>query len=336
MPSAIASHPYFGAVTSEDWNLFFHPAEARPGLIYKALFGCEPSAQHFQALVPMLTAFETFCRNLDAHDATVRRHFETWPASAGTFELVGAIMSGEGNLPWSVTPDFREAQPFSLQYRALDEAVWDYAGILFFPPVFVALFDADGRFRGIAHEVEKGLGNLPQTIPQQKRGSYRHPYFGRCKLDEMARLATVVSDGRKIPLDLFMATAVLAEFEPRMLDGFVPLTERLQDLDRKVRRDFPQGLRLQWLEERMEHGSPALLRALGRVFPDAARPGDVSAESFAAALVLKRGCFSLPPEMSGGAALTLDYTILPARMDDELFAAKFSFKGDLLDIDIES
>lgn len=336
MPSVLASHSFFGTVTSEDWNLFFHPSTARPGLIYKALFGCEPSAQHFQALVPILPAFETFCRNLDAHDATVRRHFETWPASAGTFELVGAVMAGEGNLPWSVTPDFREPKPFALHYRALDEAAWEHAGIPFFPPVFAALFDADGSFCGVDHEVEKGLANLPDSIPQPKRGSYRHPYFGRSKLDELARLATVVSDGRKIPLDLYMATAVLAEFEPPMLDGFVPLAESLQDLDRTVRRNFPQDLRLQWLEERLEHGSPALLRALAKVFPDVARPEDVSAESFAAALVLRRGCFSLSPDLSGGAALTLDYTILPARMDDELFAAKFSLNGDLLDIDIES
>lgn len=99
MPSAIASHPFFGAVTSEDWNLFFHPAEFSPGLICKALFGCEPSAQHFQALAPMLPAFEIFCRKLHDHDATVRRHFRTWPASAGTFALVGVVMSGEGDLP---------------------------------------------------------------------------------------------------------------------------------------------------------------------------------------------------------------------------------------------
>lgn len=202
--------------------------------------------------------------------------------------------------------------------------------------MFVALFDADGAFRGIAHEVEKGLANLPDIIPQQKRGSYRHPYFGRRKLDEMARLATIVSDGRKIPFDLFMATAVLSEFEPQMLDGFVPLAEKLHELDWTVRRNFPQDVRLQWLEDRLEYGTPAVLRAMSRGFPRAARPEDVTAESFAAALVLKRGCFSLSPDMSGGAALTLDYTILPARMDDELFAARFSLNGDLLDVAIES
>lgn len=336
MPPAIASHPFFGEVVCEDWNLLFHPAELRSGMICKAIFGCEPSAQHFQALTPTLSAFEAFCRKLGVHDATVRRHFQAWPASAGKFALVGAIMAGEGDLPWSVTPDFTQGQPFALQYRALDEAAWNYAGIMFFPPVFAALFDADGTFRGIAYEVEKGLGKLPKSIPQPKGGSCRHAYFGRFKPDEIARLATITSGGRKIPFDLFMDAAVLAEFEPSMLDGFVPLAETLEDLDRTVRRSFPPELREQWLEERLEYGSPALLRALAKVFPDATRPADIPVERFAAALVLRRGCFSLSTDLSGGAALTLDYTILPPRMDDELFAAKFASDSTLLSVDIES
>ncbi|MDO5643200.1 MAG: hypothetical protein Q4G26_12560 [Paracoccus sp. (in: a-proteobacteria)] len=71
-------------------------------------------------------------------------------------------------------------------------------------------------------------------------------------------------------------------------------------------------------------------------FPGARRVQDVSADDFAHALWLERGCFSLSPEDSGGAALTLDYRILPPEEDQYILAAKFSGAGDFPDVVIES
>jgi hypothetical protein len=336
MPTVIASHGFFGSVTSEDWSLIFHPAGTRSDIIYSAIFGREPSVEDFRALVDVLPAFEVFCRELEVRDATVRRHFGTWPGSAGEFELVGAIMAGEGKLPWSTTALSADCQRFALQYRALDEVAWEFAGIPFFPPIFTALFDEKCEFRGIDHNVEQGLSRLPAIMPKRRRGSYAHPYFGRSRFDELSRLTTLELAGRKVPFDLFMTTAHLAAFEPKQLDGFVSLAEGLEALDAKVRLQFPTEQRLRWLEERFEYGNPALRRALDKVFPDATGATEISAEAFSAALVLKRGCFSLSPDESGGGALALDYAILPARVDNELFVARFSLQGDLLDTSIES
>lgn len=337
-PETIATHAYFGQVTADGWDLIFHPPDNRSDVVYRAGYVCHPTREHYEALLPRLPAFEAFCRNLEENDRRVRQHFRSWPLTAGAFELVCAMMGGDDELlPSSLTPYPYDQRPFALQYRALDQAAWEFAGIPWWPPVFAALFDATGNFSGIEYQVEQAMRDLPDSIaPSRWEAGYRHPYFGRRKLSDFSRLTTSTVAGRKIPFDLFMTKKTMAAFEPEHLDPFVSLVEKLDGLDAGVRSGFPEAMRMEWLEERFTYGTPTLRRALDQIFPDATDPSAVSPQAFAAALVLKRGCFSLSPEKSGGAALTLDYAILPARNDNELFAAKFSLDGELLDLVIES
>lgn len=340
----IATHPFLGPITTEGWNLVFHPPGGRASVEYTARFSKGPTLADYEALGPRLSAFETFCRNIEANDGLVRDHFRTWPASAGLFDLVGVMMSGgDRPLPWALEPGFlrepgaRAYRPFALQYRALDERAWDVADITWWPPLFVALFDETGSFSGIDHNVERGMRSLPETItPSRWEAGYRHPFFGRRKLSVLGTIGKATIAGRKVPIDLYMSKRTMLGFEPEQLDAFVPLAENLVGLDAKVRAAFPGEVRNEWLEERFTYGSPKLRAALDKVFPGATSPSEVTPAAFTSALILNRACFSLKPAGSGGAVLKLDYVVLPKCNDNELFAASFDASGALMDILVES
>lgn len=340
----IATHPFLGPVTAEGWNLIFHPPAGRAGVEYTARFSDDPTLAEYQALAPRLPAFEAFCRDLEAHDRQVCAHFRTWPASAGSFDLTGVIMSGGAEpLPWALEPGgfygpgSPAYRPFALQYRARDEAAWDIADIPWHPPLLAALFDEAGVFSGIDHIVEHGMRSLPASIaPSRWEGGYRHPFFGRRKLSVLGTIGKARIADRVVPIDLFMTKRDMLSFEPEQLDAFVPLAEQLAELDAAVRAAFREDIHKAWLEERFNASSPKLRAALGTVFPGAAVPSDVSPAAFAAALVLNRACFSLSPGSSGGAALTLDYAVLPRRNDNQIFAAQFDGSGRLMSIQSES
>ncbi|WP_442678230.1 hypothetical protein ACSBM8_11890 [Sphingomonas sp. ASY06-1R] len=339
----IAERPFFGSVSSEDWNLVLHPPCRRGGIDYTVRFADEPKREDYDALGGRLAAFEAFCRDIEAKDGLVRHYLRSWPNSAGAFELVGVMMAGgELPLPWAVEPgrngpDAPRYQPFALQYRALDGKAWDFAGIPWYPPLFAALFNEAGTFAGIDHQVDEAMRSLPSSIAASRWvNGYRHSYFGRCRLSELTKIGTATLAGRKIPIELYMPQRAMAVFEPEQLDPFVPLIERIETLDAKVRTEFPDDIRAIWLEERFVHGGPALRRALDNVFPGATAPDEVSQQDFAKGLKLDCARFSLSPESRSGATLTMDYRILPRRNDNELFAATFTDLGDLLDICIES
>lgn len=340
----IATHPFFGPVTTEDWNLVFHPQGGQDRVEYTARFSKEPTLADYATLEPRLCAFEAFCRNMETYDRSVREHFRTWPASAGPFDLVGVMMSGDDYpLPWAFeagslyAPGSPAYRPFALQYRALDEQAWEAAGIIRYPPLFVALFDETGIFAGIDHEVEKGMRSLPETIePARRDAGYHHPFFGSQRLSELATIGEATIAGWNVPVDLYMNRRAMLVFEPEQLDAFVPLAENLSGLDAKVRAAFPEQVRNDWLEERFSNGSPKLRAALDEIFPGATSPSDITPAAFASALILDRACFSMSPDDSDGATLTLDYAVLPKRDDDELFAAKLDASGSLIDIVVES
>lgn len=340
----IATHAFLGPVTTDGWNLVFHPPGARPGVEYTARFSKDPTLADYEALAPRLPAFEAFCRHIETNDRRVREHFQTWPASAGAFDLIGVMMSGDEHpLPWALEPGCPYApgapayRPFALQYLARDQQAWDVAEIPWFPPQFVALFDEAGRFSGIDHEVERGMCSLPETItPSRWEAGYRHPFFGRRKLSEFSTIGKASIADRKVPIDLYMTKRAMLAFEPEQLDGFVPLVENLAGLDAKVRAAFPDDVRQDWLEERFTYGSPTRRAALNKVFPGASAPSDVAPAAFASALILDRACVSLSPDDSGGAVLTLDYIVLPKRNDDERFAARFDASGAFMGIAVES
>lgn len=340
----IATHAFLGPVTADDWNLVFHPPGGRPGVEYTARFSNDPTLADYEALGPRLSAFEAFCRNIEANDHLVREHFRTWPASAGAFDLVGVMMSGDDNpLPWALEPGCLYApgapayRPFALQYLARDQRAWDVADITWYPPHFAALFDEAGRFSGIDHEVERGMRSLPETItPSRWETGYRHPFFGRRKLSELSTIAKADVADRKVPIDLYMTKRTMLAFEPEQLDSFVPLVENLAGLDAKVRAAFPEDVRNDWLAERFTYGSPKLRAALDKVFPGASSPSEVTPAAFASALILDRACFTLSPDSGSGAVLTLDYVVLPKRSDDERFAARFDASGAFMGVVVES
>lgn len=340
----IATHPFFGPVTTDGWNLVFRPPSGRAGVEYTARFAKTPTRADYDALGPRLSAFEAFCRNIEANNRLVREHFRTWPASAGAFDLVGLMMSGSDYpLPWALEsgrlyePGSSAYRPFALQYRALDERAWDIADITWYPPLFAALFDEVGAFSGIDYNVEGGMRSLPETItPSRWEAGYRHPYFGLRKLSVLGTIGKATVAGRKVPIDLYMSKRTMLAFEPEQLNVFVPLAENLAGLDAKVRAAFPEETRNQWLEDRFTYGSPKLRAALDKIFPGATSPSEVAPAAFVSSLILDRARFSLSPDSSGGAVLTLDYTVLPKRNDDELFAARFDTSGALMDILVES
>jgi hypothetical protein len=339
----IAEHPFFGSVSPEDWNLVLHPPCRRGGIDYTIRFADEPTREDYEALGRRLAAFEAFCRDIEEKDGLARSYLRSWPNSAGAFELVGVMMSGgDLPLPWAVKagryePDAPGYRPFALQYRALDENAWDFAGIPWHPPLFAALFDEAGTFAGIDHQVDEAMQSLPGSIATSRWvNGYRHSYFGRCRLSELTKIGTATLAGRKIPIELYMPKRAMVVFEPEQLDPFVPLIERIDALDARVRTEFPEEVRAIWLEERFVHGGPALRRALNTVFPGATAPHDVSQQDFVKGLSLDCARISLSPESRGGATLTMDYRIMPRRNDNELFAARFTDLGELLDIGIES
>lgn len=224
----IATHPFLGPVTTQGWDLVFHPPGGRADVEYTARFSKDPTLENYQALGPRLSAFEAFCRNLEASDRVVREHFGTWPASAGAFDLVGVMMSGGDHpLPWALEPgclyepDAPAYRPFALQYRGLDERAWDVADISWYPPLFVALFDETGNFAGVDHNVERGMQSLPETImPSRWEAGYCHSFFGRRRLSELGTIGKATIAGRKVPVDLYMTRRTMLGFEPEQLDAF--------------------------------------------------------------------------------------------------------------------
>ena len=345
----IATHPYLGPVTSHTDALVFHPPEGRAGVDYRAqvgiavafdddgtpCFGGDLTAADYQALLPRLSAFEAFCRNLDACDQRVHAHFATWPPTSGSFQLFGVWMGGnDDDSPFGYpTAEQNGEFPFALQYRALNQEACDYADV---GTTISALFDAAGNFCGIEYGTEEAMRDLPDVIPRPKwPDGYRHAFFGRRKLCEFTQLGTAMVGGRKIPFDLFMTMKEMTAFEPEQLDHFVPLLQDMEQLDARVRRDFPENVRIDWLKHHYGLNDPpaALRRALARLFPGARAASGVSRQAFVAALVLKCGRFSLSPDSP---ALTLDYHILPFRINTYAFAARFRANGDLLEIAIES
>lgn len=166
----------------------------------------------------------------------------------------------------------------------------------------------------------------------------KHGYFGDLgPLDSMMTLCRLqLADGRTIPMDVYMSEARLADFDPADLDLFVPLSRQIAALDARFRAAFPDQLRDDWLNDRLGEGAGDWAAVMEGSFPGARRAEDVSRTDFINALELRRGCFSLSPEDSGGAILTLDYQILPAAEDYNLFAANFAPDGSLLDVVIES
>lgn len=165
-----------------------------------------------------------------------------------------------------------------------------------------------------------------------------HPYFGALpELDMFMPIAMVdLADGRPIELTVYMNEARLTDFTPSDLDGFVALAQGLPELDAKLRAAIPAEIRLRWLSDRLEPFGEDWRDLMAAAFPGAQRAEDVSPAAFARALWLERGCFSLSPEDSGGAALSLDYRILPPDHDSEVVVARFSLEGALLDVVIES
>ena len=333
----IAQHPFFGPVVAQSWRILFAPPSGRPGLCYMARSDYPLSQEEgYAAMGARLAAYETFCRNLDAHDACVQAHFRTWPSSAGAFELVGVNASMQGALPLGIDNNCDLApppRPFGLEYISLDEDAWAFAQIPFYPGRFYALFDEAGVFAGVHGEVEQGMRSLPPVLPQSRwKKGWRHPFFGRHGLSEMCKIATVPVDGRKIAVELVMSRRAMCLFEPEQLDPFAPIVQRLAELDKGLRADFPEETRHNWLHDTYDEANAHLRPALRKLFPAAEGPDDVSPADFCAALKLKRAFVSFESE-DDGPTLVLDYA-MPARIDGpcRVFAATFRPDGTLLGV----
>ena len=165
-----------------------------------------------------------------------------------------------------------------------------------------------------------------------------HSHFGEFgPLENLMTLCQLrLADGRSIPLDFYMTEARVEDFVPADLDIFVPLSQQIPTLDARFRAAFPEQMRQDWLNDRLGAGAEDWAPLMESRFPGAKRAEDVGRADFIDALELRRGCFSLVPKDSGEAALTLDYQILPADEDNNVFAARFALDGSFLDVVIES
>lgn len=293
----------------------------------------------YDRVAPLLAKFQVFCEALPAKDRIAQDYFaRSWPKSAGEFELSRLVLVEEG-VDWQGERDFSflEVGPFGLRYEAHDGDAWQYAGNYNWPPEFQVVFDASGAFISVEEDVDTRYKALPETIePLHLEDSYSHPYFGEFDLRESDTLKTIIVDGREVEVELYMDRKAQGEFEPKQLDQFVPLLDNLAGIDAQVRAHIPEETRLDWLGDRMEFDADERTEQLAQMFPGAKTPEDVSPEAFAKALWLDRISLSLSPGDSGGAAMTLDYLIFPVDEDGEIFAAKVSADGKLMDVALES
>lgn len=147
----------------------------------------------------------------------------------------------------------------------------------------------------------------------------------------------------RIPCDLYYTPASLPRLSAATLDPLAALAGRVVELDVTARAAFTTDVSTRWLADGLNPNTwadPALHTAviaqLDLLFPGVRVPEDVSLDRFVSALRLDRACLSIAPEGASGAAITLDYRILPNNMDNYLFAAKFAADGALMSIDTES
>jgi hypothetical protein len=178
-----------------------------------------------------------------------------------------------------------------------------------------------------------------------------HPFFGNVtfaaadEIDEYGDLCDIDPvrvRGQLCPSSLYYTRANLDGLTSQTLDPLAALAKRIDQLDDVARRTVPAALSENWLRD---HSDPEMwgskitaqraLEKLQSIFPGKSSLDLVSPAEFAAALTLEAVSFSLAPDNSGGASMTLDYRILPDDLSDDVIAAKFSADGRLLSIDVE-
>jgi hypothetical protein len=180
----------------------------------------------------------------------------------------------------------------------------------------------------------------------------QHPLFGRVEFlaadeideyGEICELKPIAFRDVDYEATLYYTRETLPGLTARSLEPLAALVARLDDLDKVLRTSVPDDVRESWLSDRMdpetwasEDAAAEAQAMLREAFPDTPTLSDVTAGQLAKALKLERLGFSLAPEGSGDAALTLDYRILPDEFDNYVFAAKFAADGQLISVDLES
>jgi hypothetical protein len=175
-----------------------------------------------------------------------------------------------------------------------------------------------------------------------------HPLFGTVEIGapdeygELIDLESIKVSAAEIPTTLFYSSVSMAKLTQQSLDSFAVLAKRIEDFDAIVRKNLPDSMIEEWLADRADISvwrtelQELARQNLADVFPNAGSLTDVSREDFIAALKLARIQFSLDQSQSGGAALTMDYRILPIEIDGGVFAANFNETGVFIDVVTES
>lgn len=179
-----------------------------------------------------------------------------------------------------------------------------------------------------------------------------HHLFGRIAflpdnaLDDfgdLVELNPVPYRQRTIPATLFYSRSVLPNAVAQTVEKLADLALRLNALDSEVRHRIPASLQTNWCSDRLNpdyFGSSeqyeSVCAELSRILPSAADQIAVRSGEFSDALKLEKICFSLDPAGSGGAALSMDYRILPVELDAEIICATFDLEGQLVSIHTES
>jgi hypothetical protein len=175
-----------------------------------------------------------------------------------------------------------------------------------------------------------------------------HSLFGRVELEQpdeyggLVSLNPVLFGKKHIQADLYYSAGGMAGLMQPSLDVFAQLVPRLEEFDCVVRERLLDKDIEEWLADRADVSvwsddvKDEVRETLARVFPRVTTLTDVTRQDFLAALKLDRICFSLDKSGSGGAALTMDYRLLPIEIDGGVFAAKFDEVGAFIDIVTES
>ena len=185
----------------------------------------------------------------------------------------------------------------------------------------------------IGAKIDHPLFGLVEFLPKSEIGEY----------GELCTLQNTPFRGAMIPITLYYSEEALTSFSPDMLEPFTALIGRLDEFDAKARTSVSTETRVQWLADRIDASSwathdlyDASSKRLEQLFPKVTLLTDVSEEQFATALWLEKIGFSLNLPGSDGAALTMDYRILPVELDNHLFAARFEPNGTLIGVRMES
>lgn len=192
-------------------------------------------------------------------------------------------------------------------------------------------FNRDGDVIGIGGPSTSS--HYSEDTEEVAAPNFTHDVLGHCDGDE---LPPINIGGKAVEVWLYMSGEQLKYLQPSDLDIFVPLVARIDEFDKIARAAVPAEtsdyFHDLWDDEDYR-------KRVQAAFPDMKGPDDAKADQIEAAIWPNHITLSLDLSGSGGAALSIDYKLLPEDEElpeDNVFCASFAPDGKFLGIAQES